>query len=81
MVEDLKTKILNEKEKGRRPFFVSAVSGSEMFGAFDQLSDIADVCAKHNLWLHVDVRQPCLQEQPLETYFLKTSLWKYIFLN
>ena len=56
MVEDLKAKIEEEKNKGNRPFFVTAVCGSENFGAFDPISGIADVCDKHNLWLHVDVR-------------------------
>jgi glutamate/tyrosine decarboxylase-like PLP-dependent enzyme len=26
----------------------------QVFGAFDDLNAIADVCEKYNLWLHVD---------------------------
>lgn len=36
--------------------FVMATSGTTVLGAFDQLDLLADVCEKHNLWLHCDVR-------------------------
>lgn len=32
-----------------------ATSGTTVLGAFDPLDAIADVCARHGLWLHVDV--------------------------
>lgn len=37
------------------PFLVSCTSGSTVQGAFDPLDRVADVCEKHNLWMHVDV--------------------------
>ena len=34
---------------------VNATSGTTVFGAYDPLGAIADVCSKHgNVWLHVD---------------------------
>ena len=42
------------KEEGKEPFFVNATSGSTVMGAFDQLDELAEVCKKHELWLHVD---------------------------
>lgn len=38
------------------PLFVNATAGSTVYGAFDPISEIADICEKYNLWLHVDVR-------------------------
>jgi glutamate decarboxylase len=43
---------------GYLPFFVSCTSGTTIMGAFDPLHQLADVCKKYNLWLHVDVSLP-----------------------
>ncbi len=37
------------------PFFVSATAGTTVYGAFDPLMAIADICKKHDVWMHVDV--------------------------
>ena len=42
------------KKEGKEPFFMNATSGSTVMGAFDQLDELAAVCKKHSLWLHVD---------------------------
>ena len=39
---------------GRLPLFVSASAGSTNTGAVDPLPELADVCAEHGAWLHVD---------------------------
>ncbi|KAM8966981.1 glutamate decarboxylase 1-like [Pelodytes ibericus] len=54
MPSDLEAKILTAKEEGHVPFFVSATAGTTVFGAFDPLVHIADICKKYSLWLHVD---------------------------
>ncbi|XP_072223578.1 cysteine sulfinic acid decarboxylase isoform X1 [Leuresthes tenuis] len=52
--EDLDEKIELSKSLGAVPFFVSCTSGTTVQGAFDPLDSIADVCNKHDLWMHVD---------------------------
>lgn len=42
------------KREGETPFFVNATAGTTVLGSFDPLDAIADVCARHGLWLHVD---------------------------
>ncbi|KAL4657159.1 glutamate decarboxylase 1-like [Arapaima gigas] len=41
-------------QQGLVPFYVSATAGTTVYGAFDPLGDIADVCESHGLWMHVD---------------------------
>lgn len=46
--------ILAAKDRGFTPLMCAATAGTTVLGAFDPINDIADVCAKHKLWLHVD---------------------------
>uniref|UniRef100_A0A8C9F716 Glutamate decarboxylase 2 n=1 Tax=Pavo cristatus TaxID=9049 RepID=A0A8C9F716_PAVCR len=36
------------------PFLVSATAGTTVYGAFDPLIAIADICKKYKIWMHVD---------------------------
>lgn len=42
------------KDKGEVPFYVNATAGTTVLGSYDPIDQIADVCQKHKLWLHVD---------------------------
>ena len=51
---ELEQEIQRCKKRGGSPFFVGATAGTTVRGAFDPLTEIADVCCRHGLWLHVD---------------------------
>ncbi|CAD7082451.1 unnamed protein product [Hermetia illucens] len=51
---ELERLIVERKQKGYVPFFVNATAGTTVLGAFDPIIEIADICKKYGLWLHVD---------------------------
>uniref|UniRef100_A0A8C2J9L6 Glutamate decarboxylase 1 n=1 Tax=Cyprinus carpio TaxID=7962 RepID=A0A8C2J9L6_CYPCA len=51
---DLENKVIDAKQKGFVPMFVNATAGSTVYGAFDPINEIADICEKYSMWLHVD---------------------------
>jgi cysteine sulfinate desulfinase/cysteine desulfurase-like protein len=55
ITSELERLIREEKAKGKYPIMVNANAGTTVFGAFDPINDIADICKKCGLWLHVDV--------------------------
>ncbi|KAF2429485.1 glutamate decarboxylase 1 [Tothia fuscella] len=52
--EHLSQLIKESRERGETPFYVIATAGTTVLGSFDPLDEIAEVCAKEELWLHVD---------------------------
>lgn len=54
MAKDLEAKILQAQDENKTPFFVNSTAGTTVLGAFDDLNEIADVCQRYGLWLHVD---------------------------
>ncbi|XP_058874745.1 glutamate decarboxylase 1-like isoform X4 [Acipenser ruthenus] len=52
---ELELKIMEtEMKQGFVPFYVNATAGTTVYGAIDPLSEIADICEKYKLWMHVD---------------------------
>jgi aromatic-L-amino-acid decarboxylase len=53
-VDLLEQAVCDDLAGGRRPFAVVATVGTTSATAVDPVAAIADVCARHGLWLHVD---------------------------
>jgi len=52
---ELERLVLKARAEGKTPYFVNATAGTTVFGAFDPINEIADICEKYHLWLHIDV--------------------------
>ena len=52
----MEEKILSCQQSGLTIFFVGITAGSTVLGAFDPIDDIAQICRKYKIWLHVDVK-------------------------
>lgn len=53
-VASLEAAIARDRQAGLRPVGVIANAGTVNTGAFDDLNTLADLCAREDLWLHVD---------------------------
>jgi aromatic-L-amino-acid decarboxylase len=47
-------KITEDREAGFNPICVIGTAGTTNTGSFDDLSDLADICRRENMWFHVD---------------------------
>jgi glutamate/tyrosine decarboxylase-like PLP-dependent enzyme len=52
--EVLDRKITEAIAAGKKPFLVNATCGTTVYGAYDDLNAIGEVCEKHKVWFHVD---------------------------
>lgn len=52
--EEFEKLIIRHKSEGHLPFFVNCTTGTTVYGAFDPINAIADICEKHHVWLHID---------------------------
>jgi len=50
----LKNAIAKDRLEGNQPFCIIATAGTTNTGTVDALDDVADICEKENLWMHVD---------------------------
>jgi nucleolar protein 9 len=50
----LENAIEKAKSGSETPFYVNATAGTTVYGSFDPIDEIADICNRRNLWLHVD---------------------------
>ena len=50
----LESQINGDKAAGLMPFCVVATAGTTNSGAIDDLITVAEICKRHQLWLHVD---------------------------
>ena len=53
-IDALETAIARDLKNGHKPIAVIATAGTVSTGAIDPLDEIADVCARYGLWMHVD---------------------------
>ncbi len=53
-VDELRSAVRRDISNGHKPIAVIATAGTVSTGAIDPINEIADVCAEHGLWLHVD---------------------------
>ena len=53
-LNELEKAVTEDRAAGLRPFLVVAHAGSTPLGAVDDLDAVADLAARHRLWMHVD---------------------------
>lgn len=54
IASELERLVQKAKAEGRTPFYVNATAGTTVLGSFDPFPEIAAICRKHGLWMHVD---------------------------
>ncbi|KAI8476544.1 MAG: pyridoxal phosphate-dependent transferase [Monoraphidium minutum] len=50
----LEAAVLRAVAQGQKPFFVGLTAGTTVTGAFDPIQEVAEICRRHGIWLHVD---------------------------
>jgi len=46
--------ILEQKARGKTPFYVNATAGTTVLGSFDPFAEISVIAREHGLWMHID---------------------------
>ncbi len=53
-LDELEAAIQTDRTQGRLPLVVAANAGTTNSGAIDPLPQLADLCAEHGIWFHID---------------------------
>lgn len=53
-IEELSTAVKEDIEADMKPILVVGTAGTTNTGAVDDIHGMGDICAKHDLWLHID---------------------------
>jgi sulfinoalanine decarboxylase/sulfinoalanine decarboxylase/aspartate 1-decarboxylase len=53
-IDELKQTILRDIDQGYIPTLVNLTAGTTVLGSFDPISEVAEICKEHHIWLHVD---------------------------
>jgi aromatic-L-amino-acid decarboxylase len=53
-IDALEARIAEDRAAGLTPFLIAAAAGTTNTGAVDPLPELADLAARHGMWLHVD---------------------------
>jgi len=64
--EEVDRLLQKAKDEGKTPFMVNSTAGSTVKGAFDDIHALADICKKHDVWLHLDAAwggSACMSEK------------------
>jgi glutamate/tyrosine decarboxylase-like PLP-dependent enzyme len=54
-VDELEKRVMEDIDAGNTPCFVNATAGTTVLSAIDDIPEIARICKKYHIWLHVDV--------------------------
>lgn len=73
-LDALRQAIEADKAAGYLPFCVIGSAGTVKTGAYDDLNALADLCAEHNLWLHIDGAFGALVAFTVESKHLITGM-------
>jgi len=52
--DELIKAVHHERHQGHCPLMVGATAGTTVFGAFDPIRALSDICREESMWLHVD---------------------------
>ena len=52
--DDFENQINNDISNGFLPFYLNATAGTTVLCAFDNVEELAPICRKHDIWMHLD---------------------------
>lgn len=53
-INSFKNQVKNDIANGFVPFYINATAGTTVLCAFDNVEELAPICKKNNIWLHLD---------------------------